>query len=207
MPTLSSGGASHLEPARLEREVALDAAFGASQQAALELGQVEVERDAIVVELELAAHDHQPLDRDAEPAAAAAAAAELRDVVAARPERRRGERVDPQREALEPDARQRDVVAAPRREARAHAHGGDLEEGRGIGSDPRDAQPPQLELGRGEPHADALERHGALEDARERRLDHVRAPVRRAPERVERGRDEHERDQQELAPARHGARP
>ena len=115
--------------------------------------------------------------------------------------------MDPQREALEPDARQRDAVAAPGREARAHAHGGDLEEGRGIGSDPRDAQPAQLELGRGELHADALDRHGALEDARERRLDQVRAPVRCAPERVERGRDQHERDQQELAPAGHGARP
>jgi hypothetical protein len=117
--------------------MARDAALRASEQAPLELGKVEVERHPIVVEQERAAHDHEPFDRDPEPAAPAAVA-ELRDVVAARADRRRRKGVDPQREALEADARQRDVVAAPRRDARAHAHRGDLEEGRCIRRDPGD---------------------------------------------------------------------
>ena len=117
------------------------------------------------------------------------------------------ERVDPQLQAVEPNAGQRDAVAAPRREARAHAHRRDLQEGGRSGRDPGDAQPAQLQLGGGEPQAEGLHRHRPLEDARERALDEVRAPFRGAPQRVERGRAEHEREKQELAPTGHGSPP
>ena len=80
---LELGGVAHLEPAGLEREVTSDAAVRAAEQTAAELRQVELERDAFVVQDELAAHDHEALDRDQQSmtAAATAAAAELGDVV------------------------------------------------------------------------------------------------------------------------------
>ena len=170
VPSCELRGAAHLEPAGLERDVPGDAALAAAQQPAAELRQVEVERDALVVEQELAAHDHEPLDRDAEPAAAAAAAAELRDVVAAGTERGRGKGVDAQPHALEAHARQHDAVAAPGRDARAHAHRGDLEERRRIGRDAADAQAAELELAGREPQAEATARvTGRLKARDERR--------------------------------------
>ena len=88
----------------------------AAGEPASEVRQVEVERHAVVVEQELAADDHQALDR-ARCSRAAAAAAEPRDVVAAGAEGRVGVGVDPQ--SRRPSMRTREsTMRSPRQGAR-----------------------------------------------------------------------------------------
>ena len=122
-----------------------EAALRAAGEASLEVGQVEVERHALVIQEELAADENQPLDADLQ--SAAPAAPDLRDVVAPRPERRGGERVDAQAQPLDPHAGEHDAVAAQRGEARPDAHDRHLQEGRRVLRDPRHPQAAQLDLG------------------------------------------------------------
>ena len=153
-----------------------DAALGAAQQPAAEVRQVEVERDALVVEHELAAHDHEPLDRDAEAAAPPPPPPSFGMSSPPGPSGGEGKawmrRRRPSRRTRESTMR----LPRQRRDARAHAHRVDLEEWRRVGRDAAHAQAAQLELAGREPQAEAPHAHRPLEGARERRLDEVRAP-------------------------------
>jgi len=132
------GGLAHLEPPRPERDVPGETALGAPGEAAAEVGQVEVEGHPVVVEDEFAPDDHQPPDLDLQPSPAPAPA-ELRDVVPAGAEGRRGEGVDAQAQPLDAHAGEDQAIAAQRGEARADTGGRDLEEGRRVGDGPSTA--------------------------------------------------------------------
>jgi len=156
-----------------------------------------------VVEKELAADDHQTLDPDLQPPASASAS-ELGDVVASGAERRRGEGMDAQAQALDAHPGEDEPVAAQGCEARPDAGDRNLEEGRRVGGGPAHPEPVDLELRGGHPHRERFDPDRSVEHAREGVLDEPSAPLRRAPQGVERGRARHEGKEEELAPPGHG---
>ena len=202
-PDRQLGGAPHLQLPRAEGHVTGDAALGTTLEPPPEVGQVEVERDALVVEDELAAHDHEPLDRDLQAPASPAPAADLRDVVTPGTQGRRGEGPDAQAQALDAHAREDDAVAPQGCEARPDAHDRHFQERRRVGRRPAHPQAAQLDLTRGRPQGDRLDAHGPLEVAPEEVLDEPRPPVRRAPQRVRPRGAQDQREDEELAPAGH----
>ena len=112
--------------------------------------------------------------------------------------------MDAQAQPLDPHAGEHDAVAAQRGEARPDAHDRHLQEGRRVLRDPRHPQAAQLDLGGARADDERLDLHLPLEGAPQQVLDEPRAPVRGAPERVDRGRAQDEREEEELAAAGHG---
>ncbi len=199
VPTGSSGAAPILRRPVLKETCPVRPPEAPAVEAPLEVRQIEVERHPCVVEHELAPDDDEATDVDLE--GAALPAPELRYVVAAGAEGRGRVRLHVEPGLLDADAREHDVVAAQRREARPHPHHRDLEERRRLGRGAADAQAAQLELERRRPHAQRLDAHRAPEAPLERALDEPRPPVGGAPERVhERRRDRDENDEQLAAP-------